>query len=409
VCPLDDSIAGADAAARLPSRPPRRASARTTVLLLSRPLLSPTPTQQQTNQQRLWSTTFCGQPAVAKQRIRKRYRHPDLDARLTASRLRAEARAMARARKLGVPSPALYQVELPAATIYMERVDGHSVKALLSGGALALPDVGEDAAATAAAEEARDEEMVASGGSAAALMAAAAASQRAKLQGGAAPPPLVPPPQAAQGAGGGAAAATAAAAASSTATTTERATLALMRELGRVVARLHDGGLVHGDLTTSNVLVRGTESWLDPLHGRAVEANATGAALAALEAALAERERRQAAAAPGGRGSHPPSHKPQPHATADHLAASKQQHPSPPHPPVVLIDYGLASNSTLPEDKAVDLYVLERALGSAHPRAARRLFEAVLEGYRSASQQWSATWNRFAEVRLRGRKRTMVG
>ena len=36
-------------------------------------------------------------------------------------------------------------------------------------------------------------------------------------------------------------------------------------------------------------------------------------------------------------------------------------------------------------------------------------FEKVLEAYRRASRQWSATLNRFAEVRMRGRKRAMVG
>lgn len=35
----------------------------------------------------------------------------------------------------------------------------------------------------------------------------------------------------------------------------------------------------------------------------------------------------------------------------------------------VLIDFGLASNSTLAEDKGVDLYVLERAFLSAHSRS----------------------------------------
>lgn len=33
---------------------------------------------------------------------------------------------------------------------------------------------------------------------------------------------------------------------------------------------------------------------------------------------------------------------------------------------MVLIDFGLSYNSKLPEDKGVDLYVLERALTSAH-------------------------------------------
>lgn len=32
----------------------------------------------------------------------------------------------------------------------------------------------------------------------------------------------------------------------------------------------------------------------------------------------------------------------------------------------VLIDFGLSYNSTIPEDKGVDLYVLERAFTSAH-------------------------------------------
>lgn len=32
----------------------------------------------------------------------------------------------------------------------------------------------------------------------------------------------------------------------------------------------------------------------------------------------------------------------------------------------VLIDFGLSTISTVPEDKAVDLYVLERAFNSAH-------------------------------------------
>lgn len=30
----------------------------------------------------------------------------------------------------------------------------------------------------------------------------------------------------------------------------------LLKEVGRTVALMHDGGLVHGDLTTSNLLVR---------------------------------------------------------------------------------------------------------------------------------------------------------
>lgn len=38
-------------------------------------------------------------------------------------------------------------------------------------------------------------------------------------------------------------------------------------------------------------------------------------------------------------------------------------------PAQVLIDFGLSYNSTIPEDKGVDLYVLERAFASAHAEA----------------------------------------
>lgn len=47
----------------------------------------------------------------------------------------------------------------------------------------------------------------------------------------------------------------------------------------------------------------------------------------------------------------------------------------------VLIDFGLSNNSTLAEDKAVDLYVLERAFQSTHP-ASDELFNQILASYK---------------------------
>lgn len=105
----------------------------------------------------------------------------------------------------------------------------------------------------------------------------------------------------------------------------------------------------------------------------------------------------------------------------------------------MLIDFGLSQNSTLPENKGVDLYVFERAFASAHagqgeamvrgpgsieggtvrlPPGMNRVpggpvpsrlaanrrpsdpgvqFEEFLDAYRKASKFWSATLNRFAE------------
>lgn len=44
-----------------------------------------------------------------------------------------EVRSILRARKLGVPTPVLYYVEHDAASIYMEKVQGVSVKEALQG------------------------------------------------------------------------------------------------------------------------------------------------------------------------------------------------------------------------------------------------------------------------------------
>ena len=112
--------------------------------------------------QRVFETQFLGRPAIIKQRFSKQYRHPTLDAKLTTSRLKQvckerhllltpaaaspqpanpsaacllqEVRSILRARKIGVACPVVYYVEQEAATIYMEQIQGRSVKALISDG-----------------------------------------------------------------------------------------------------------------------------------------------------------------------------------------------------------------------------------------------------------------------------------
>ncbi|XP_028804091.1 EKC/KEOPS complex subunit bud32 isoform X2 [Neltuma alba] len=107
-------------------------------------------------------------------------------------------------------------------------------------------------------------------------------------------------------------------------------------QIGDAIGKIHDGGLIHGDLTTSNMLLKNGTNQL------------------------------------------------------------------------VLIDFGLSFISTLPEDKAVDLYVLERALLSMHSSCGN-VMDRILAAYRKSSKQWSSTLNKLAQVRQRGRKRTMVG
>lgn len=126
----------------------------------------------------------------------------------------------------------------------------------------------------------------------------------------------------------------------------------LLLSIGRVLAKLHAANLIHGDLTTSNMI-------LSP----------------AVPPQTGER--------------------------------------------IVLIDFGLAFSSSTVEDKAVDLFVLERAFLSTHPDGQGRAnsilkslkFETVLDGYKQAStsKTWDAVKRRLDEVRMRGRKRSMVG
>lgn len=79
----------------------------------------------------------------------------------------------------------------------------------------------------------------------------------------------------------------------------------------------------------------------------------------------------------------------------------------------VLIDFGLASQSSMAEDKAVDLYVLERAIQSTHPIHSEKyngwLLDGYLEQYGKANSKRQELVRRLEQVRLRGRKRSMVG
>ncbi|KAG5936734.1 serine/threonine-protein kinase bud32 [Claviceps pazoutovae] len=128
----------------------------------------------------------------------------------------------------------------------------------------------------------------------------------------------------------------------------------LMRRIGLAIGRMHKIGIVHGDLTTSNMM-------LSP------PSRATAATTGTL------------------------------YQDVDELSGE-----------IVIIDLGLASGAVHEEERAVDLYVLERAFGSTHPRA-ECLFEEVLDAYRGCFKQAPTVLKKLEDVRLRGRKRSMLG
>ncbi|KAI9456065.1 hypothetical protein BJY52DRAFT_1204878 [Lactarius psammicola] len=227
-----------------------------------------------------------GEPVLLKYRFSKQYRHVTLDATLTRARVAGEARALVRCLRCGVSVPGLRFVDAASGALGIEWINGKSVRSLLGSG-----DEGEE---TYREEDedvtpAQDEDLL--------------AEYRVPKD-------------------------------------------TLMVMVGTEIAKMHLADIIHGDLTTSNMMLR-----------------------------------------------HP---------------SSITNSPGIIHQ-LVLIDFGLAYTSTLVEDKAVDLYVLERAFASTHPES-EPLFSSVLGAYeRKMGKEWLAIGRRLEDVRLRGRKRSMVG
>ncbi|KAK0462895.1 kinase-like domain-containing protein [Desarmillaria tabescens] len=217
-------------------------------------------------------------PILLKYRFKKQYRHPSLDANLTRSRVAGEARAILKCLRSGVSVPGIRMVDASEGVLGIEWIDGQSVRKLLPGGA----------------EEDDDEE---------------------NDEG-----PVNSDPLEEYGVSAD----------------------EIMELIGTEIAKMHLADIIHGDLTTSNMMLR------------------------------------------------------HPHRTG--LPAQ-----------MFLVDFGLAYHSTLIEDKAVDLYVLERAFSSTHPES-EPLFASVLQAYEvRMGKEWPAIKRRLDDVRLRGRKRSMVG
>ena len=75
---------------------------------------------------------------------------------------------------------------------------------------------------------------------------------------------------------------------------------------------------------------------------------------------------------------------------------------------IYLIDFGLSYVSGKVEDKGVDFYVLKRAFISTHP-GSEELFERILNIYRENTNKGLQIVAKFKEVELRGRKRECFG
>lgn len=141
---------------------------------------------------------------------------------------------------------------------------------------------------------------------------------------------------------------------------TDESVKGLMGRIGRAVGRLHEVGVVHGDLTTSNLMVRQEEN----------VSGSGGVEEKVMDLSLAPKDELQGE--------------------------------------IIIIDFGLAVQTVQDEDRAVDLYVLERAFGSTHPQA-EGLFPEVLKVYGDSFKGAKTVLRKLDDVRLRGRKKSMLG
>ena len=69
------------------------------------------------------------------------------------------------------------------------------------------------------------------------------------------------------------------------------------------------------------------------------------------------------------------------------------------------IDFGLSLFSEKVEDKAVDLFLLDRTLETTHFNLYPEIFERVLDGYRKTYPEAAEVMERFELVRKRGRNK----
>lgn len=209
---------------------------------------------------------------IVKYRPSKKYRHPKIDGNITKSRTVGEVRFMHRLAKVGIRAPRVILADFKAGYIWMELIG----------------EVMDNGAVSSLKSYLWSFEL----------------AELAELAGELGP--------------------------------LGTAVNAVCQAVGRLIAKLHLQDMIHGDLTSSNIILEGKEPYL--------------------------------------------------------------------------IDFGLSSYSGLAEDKAVDLYVLERAIQSTHSDYAHKYNEWMLEGYKQESGKKSKeVIGRLEDVRMRGRKRSMLG
>jgi len=134
----------------------------------------------------------------------------------------------------------------------------------------------------------------------------------------------------------------------------------ISNDLGNMISNLHSGDLIHGDLTPSNIILKVKENTNSELLNNAKEI----------------------------------------------ILENKN------YDYMYLIDFGLSSvalsTTSGIEDKAVDLYVLKRAIISSNPKS-EELFEKAMDIYQKNCKNGKEIIERYKKVEMRGRKKLCFG
>ena len=77
-------------------------------------------------------SSYMGENAVIKARIPKNYRIPEIDSKIRKSRCKLEAKLLSDAKRAGVRTPILYDVDLNEKSILMEEIDGVMLKEVIN-------------------------------------------------------------------------------------------------------------------------------------------------------------------------------------------------------------------------------------------------------------------------------------
>ncbi|MFH7880765.1 MAG: KEOPS complex kinase/ATPase Bud32 [Candidatus Aenigmatarchaeota archaeon] len=80
----------------------------------------------------LYLDFFEGKKVLVKERIKKAYRIEELDLELRKERTRREAKLLVEARKVGVPTPQIFNVDENSGKIVMEYIDGLRLKDIVN-------------------------------------------------------------------------------------------------------------------------------------------------------------------------------------------------------------------------------------------------------------------------------------